>query len=131
MFLYMDQLQKQLDNEEFQEIGSMSAFKVLQHKKSRQQRKGTGYGNPLDALDASSVIIKAMGHESKRDQAADQGMMAMLMMQDIRPLILMEEPMAEYKIGLLMIMYLIQDKQHTEATEFINEERLTRLLKHV
>ncbi|GJX21052.1 hypothetical protein Tco_0223729 [Tanacetum coccineum] len=29
MFLYMDQLQKQLDNEEFQEIGSMSAFKVL------------------------------------------------------------------------------------------------------
>ncbi|GKB50599.1 hypothetical protein Tco_0901352 [Tanacetum coccineum] len=29
-FLYMDQLQKQLDNEEFQEIGSMSAFKVLQ-----------------------------------------------------------------------------------------------------
>ncbi|GJW89177.1 hypothetical protein Tco_0164517 [Tanacetum coccineum] len=30
MFLYMDQLQKQLDNEEFQEIGFMSAFKVLQ-----------------------------------------------------------------------------------------------------
>ncbi|GJS16662.1 hypothetical protein Tco_0411134 [Tanacetum coccineum] len=30
MFLYMDQLQKQLDNEEFQEIGSMSTFKVLQ-----------------------------------------------------------------------------------------------------
>ncbi|GJX18202.1 hypothetical protein Tco_0219034 [Tanacetum coccineum] len=30
MFLYMDQLQKQLDNEEFQDIGSMSAFKVLE-----------------------------------------------------------------------------------------------------
>ncbi|GKA92832.1 retrovirus-related pol polyprotein from transposon TNT 1-94 [Tanacetum coccineum] len=30
MFLYMDQLQKQLDNEEFQENGSMSAFKVLE-----------------------------------------------------------------------------------------------------
>ncbi|GJU16359.1 hypothetical protein Tco_1144325 [Tanacetum coccineum] len=29
-FLYMDQLQKQLDNEEFQENGSMSAFKVLE-----------------------------------------------------------------------------------------------------
>ncbi|GJU24794.1 hypothetical protein Tco_1163415 [Tanacetum coccineum] len=29
MFLYMDQLQKQLDNEEFEENGSMSAFKVL------------------------------------------------------------------------------------------------------
>ncbi|GJS03687.1 hypothetical protein Tco_0320195 [Tanacetum coccineum] len=30
MFLYMDQLQKQLDNKEFQEIRFMSAFKVLQ-----------------------------------------------------------------------------------------------------
>ncbi|GKA87536.1 retrovirus-related pol polyprotein from transposon TNT 1-94 [Tanacetum coccineum] len=30
MFLNMDQLEKQLDKEEFQEIGSMSAFKVLQ-----------------------------------------------------------------------------------------------------
>ncbi|GJT80688.1 hypothetical protein Tco_1055030 [Tanacetum coccineum] len=30
MFLNMDQLEKQLDNEEFQEIGSMSAFKVLE-----------------------------------------------------------------------------------------------------
>ncbi|GJV31432.1 hypothetical protein Tco_1391832 [Tanacetum coccineum] len=30
MFLYMDQLQKQLDNEEFQENGSMYAFKVLE-----------------------------------------------------------------------------------------------------
>ncbi|GJY99347.1 hypothetical protein Tco_0516777 [Tanacetum coccineum] len=29
MFLNMDQLEKQLDNEEFQEIGSMAAFKVL------------------------------------------------------------------------------------------------------
>ncbi|GJS42626.1 hypothetical protein Tco_0567669 [Tanacetum coccineum] len=30
MFLNMDQLEKQLDNEEFQEIGSMTAFKVLE-----------------------------------------------------------------------------------------------------
>ncbi|GJY22577.1 hypothetical protein Tco_0396235 [Tanacetum coccineum] len=29
MFLNMDQLEKQLDNEEFQEIESMAAFKVL------------------------------------------------------------------------------------------------------
>ncbi|GJT30944.1 hypothetical protein Tco_0911219 [Tanacetum coccineum] len=28
MFLNMDQLEKQLDNEEFQEIGSMAAFKL-------------------------------------------------------------------------------------------------------
>ncbi|GKA98690.1 hypothetical protein Tco_0826627 [Tanacetum coccineum] len=30
MFLNMDQLEKQLDNEEFQEIGSMAAFKVIE-----------------------------------------------------------------------------------------------------
>ncbi|GJT90347.1 hypothetical protein Tco_1079192 [Tanacetum coccineum] len=30
MFLYVDQLEKQLDKEEFQEIGSMVAFKVLE-----------------------------------------------------------------------------------------------------
>ncbi|GKB52386.1 hypothetical protein Tco_0903139, partial [Tanacetum coccineum] len=30
MFLYVDQLEKQLEKEEFQEIGSMAAFKVLE-----------------------------------------------------------------------------------------------------
>ncbi|GKF23966.1 hypothetical protein Tco_0076288 [Tanacetum coccineum] len=30
MFLNIDQLQKQLDNNEFQEIGSMASFKVLE-----------------------------------------------------------------------------------------------------
>ncbi|GJV58198.1 hypothetical protein Tco_1459203 [Tanacetum coccineum] len=30
MFLNMDQLEKQLDKEEFQEIGSMATFKVLE-----------------------------------------------------------------------------------------------------
>ncbi|GJZ84172.1 hypothetical protein Tco_0649511 [Tanacetum coccineum] len=30
MFLYVDQLEKQLDKEEFQEIGSMASFKVLE-----------------------------------------------------------------------------------------------------
>ncbi|GJR56571.1 hypothetical protein Tco_1407092 [Tanacetum coccineum] len=32
MFLNMDQVQKQLDNNEFQEIGSMASFKVLGHR---------------------------------------------------------------------------------------------------
>ncbi|GKC12448.1 hypothetical protein Tco_1009230 [Tanacetum coccineum] len=30
MFLYVDQLEKQLDKEEFQDIGSMASFKVLE-----------------------------------------------------------------------------------------------------
>ncbi|GKB76784.1 hypothetical protein Tco_0943679 [Tanacetum coccineum] len=37
MFLNMDQLQKQLDNNEFQEIGYMASFKVTQrHKQFRE-----------------------------------------------------------------------------------------------
>ncbi|GKA14340.1 hypothetical protein Tco_0693986, partial [Tanacetum coccineum] len=58
MFLYMDQLQKQLDNEEFQEIGSMSAFK---------QTTDTS-----NALDSSSVIIESNGTESKEQATSSR-----------------------------------------------------------
>ncbi|GJW60474.1 hypothetical protein Tco_0109809 [Tanacetum coccineum] len=81
MFLNMDQLEKQLDKEEFQEIGSMAAFKVDTSK----------------ALDTSLVDTKSSGTESKEqdtisrsrnDAHADDA--------DIRP-IYDEEPMAEEK----------------------------------
>ncbi|GJR13304.1 hypothetical protein Tco_0795956 [Tanacetum coccineum] len=118
MFLSWDQLQKQLDNKEFQEIGSMSAFKVLQTQfqmfiKSRFylddeyvdmiRNKFLQYtrldipefrdNDPTHGiLDASSVIIEAMGQESKR---------------------------AGYK-------QQIREQQHTAATAFINDGELTR-----
>ncbi|GJY99722.1 hypothetical protein Tco_0517152 [Tanacetum coccineum] len=48
MFLNMDQLQKQLDNNEFQEIGSMASFKVL--KTHGEKQDGQQKQNMLDVL---------------------------------------------------------------------------------
>ncbi|GJR55443.1 hypothetical protein Tco_1405964 [Tanacetum coccineum] len=78
MFLNMDQLQKQLDNNEFQEIGSMASFKVDTSK----------------ALDASLVDTKSSGTESKeQDTISKSGNDVHADDADIRP-IYDEEPMA-------------------------------------
>ncbi|GKB87069.1 hypothetical protein Tco_0959341 [Tanacetum coccineum] len=87
MFLNVDQLQKQLDKDEFQEDGSMAAF-----------------WNKIDtgkALDADLVVTKSSGTDSKmqdesswseNDTDADDA--------DIRP-IYDEEPMAEFKGNII------------------------------
>ncbi|GJV59466.1 hypothetical protein Tco_1465566 [Tanacetum coccineum] len=89
MFLNMDQLEKQLDNEEFQEIGSMAAFKIpefhdtlIQHmesikksidKRTLHKREYDNWVNERQmqiteenidmskALDASDGLIKLNG----------------------------------------------------------------------
>ncbi|GKA34869.1 hypothetical protein Tco_0721298, partial [Tanacetum coccineum] len=104
MFLNLDQLEKKLDNEEFQEIGSMASFKVLETQfqmfiKSRiylddeytiEEKVDTS-----KALDASLVDTESSRIESKEwdtssrsvnDTHADD--------ENIRP-IYDEEPMAE------------------------------------
>ncbi|GJU76936.1 hypothetical protein Tco_1274006 [Tanacetum coccineum] len=104
MFLNMDQLEKQLDKEEFQEIGSMAAFKVDTSK----------------ALDTSLVDTKSSGTESKEqdtisrsrnDAHADDA--------DIRP-IYDEEPMAEVQL-IADHNVFATGQQHTEQPEFNNE----------
>ncbi|GKA28888.1 hypothetical protein Tco_0715133, partial [Tanacetum coccineum] len=68
MFLNMDQLEKQLDNEEFQEIGSMAAFKLIderaQHKREydswvneRQMQTTEEKVDLSKALDANIIPI--------------------------------------------------------------------------
>ncbi|GJT19165.1 hypothetical protein Tco_0877871 [Tanacetum coccineum] len=94
MFLNMDQLQKQLDNNKFQEIGSMASFKVIETQVNERQTQTTeekiDTSNALDALDASSVIIESNGTESqKQDTSSKLGNDA-----DIRP-IYDEEPMTK------------------------------------
>ncbi|GJV87712.1 hypothetical protein Tco_1531650 [Tanacetum coccineum] len=85
MFLNMDQLQKQLDNNEFQEIGSMASFKT--------DADDNGKVDMSKQLDASSVIIKSNGTESqKQDTSSRSGNDA-----DIIPLY-DEEPMAEVQM---------------------------------
>ncbi|GKA97712.1 hypothetical protein Tco_0825606 [Tanacetum coccineum] len=117
MFLNMDQLQKQLDNNEFQEIGSMASFKVssqqfqisineralhkIEHDSRVNERQTQTIMEKVDTskeLDASSVIIKSNGTESQeQDTSSRSGNDAHVDDTDIRP-IYDEEPKAEVQM---------------------------------
>ncbi|GJT71871.1 hypothetical protein Tco_1031157 [Tanacetum coccineum] len=60
MFLNMDQLEKQLDKEEFQEIGSMVAFKTTEEKVDTSK-----------ALDASLVITECSGTNMEKQDTSN------------------------------------------------------------
>ncbi|GJV61051.1 hypothetical protein Tco_1467151 [Tanacetum coccineum] len=99
MFLNMDQLEKQLDKEEFQEIGSMATFKIpefhdtlIQHMESvkksidkralhkredswvneRQMQTTEEKVDTSKALDASLVDTKSSGTESKEHDTSSK-----------------------------------------------------------
>ncbi|GJT62027.1 hypothetical protein Tco_1005560 [Tanacetum coccineum] len=148
--LYMDHY-KAIDNEEFQEIGSMSAFKVLQTQfqmfiksrfylddeyvghdahflqyltqgkkdKSRQQRKRLIRVMYWMHWMLVQLSLKAMGQNQKsRIQAADQGMMHMLMMQKSDPYMMKSQWLEYYDYDDNVSA---TGQQHTEQPEFINE----------
>ncbi|GJX30717.1 ribonuclease H-like domain-containing protein [Tanacetum coccineum] len=76
MFLNLDQLEKQLDNEEFQEIGSMAAFKTTKEKVDTSK-----------ALDTSLVDTKSSRTESgEQDTSSRSGNDAHADDADIRPI---------------------------------------------
>ncbi|GJW66637.1 hypothetical protein Tco_0121061 [Tanacetum coccineum] len=128
MFLNMDQLEKQLDNKEFQEIGSMAAFKIpefcdtlmqhmesvkksiderAQHKREYDSRVNDRHMQTIEekvdtskALDASLVDIES----------------------NIRP-IYDEEPMVEVQTTPEINVFAI-GQHHTEQPEFNNEEKV-------
>nr|GEX57973.1 hypothetical protein [Tanacetum cinerariifolium] len=99
MFLNVEQLEKQLDKEDFQEIASMATFKLKREYDSwvneRQMQTTEEKVDTSKALDASSVDTESSRTESKeqdtssrsRNDAHDDD-------ADIRP-IYDEEPMAE------------------------------------
>ncbi|GJZ59687.1 hypothetical protein Tco_0615503 [Tanacetum coccineum] len=144
MFLNMDQLQKQLDNNEFQEIGSMASFKTLVqfmeyvkksideralHKREhdsrvneRQMQTTMEKVDTSKALDASSVIIKSNGTESQeQDTSSRSGNDAHVDDADIRHRhIYDEEPKAEVQMTTNNNVSA-KGQQHTEQPEFINE----------
>ncbi|GJW65908.1 hypothetical protein Tco_0117792 [Tanacetum coccineum] len=129
MFLNMDQLEKKLDNEEFQEIGSMAAFKVLETQfqmfiKSRiyldDEYTTEEKVDTSKALDASLVDIESSGTESKeQDTSSRSGNDAHADDADIRP-IYDEEPMVEVQTTAKINVFSI-GKQHTKQPEFNNE----------
>ncbi|GJY98169.1 hypothetical protein Tco_0515079 [Tanacetum coccineum] len=122
MFLNVDQLQKQLDKEEFQENGSMAAFRVLETQFQKfikprfsldddddgimtqkyflaytgiEMHTTKGKVDTSNALDASLVDTESSGTESgKQDTSSRSGNDAYANDANIRP-IYDEEPMAE------------------------------------
>nr|GFA19913.1 hypothetical protein [Tanacetum cinerariifolium] len=124
MFLNVEQLEKQLDKEDFQKIGSMTAFNailefndiLIQHlesvkkpidERAQHKRKYDSWVNERHmqtteekvdtskALDASLIDTKCSGTESKeQDTSSRSGNDAHADDADIRP-IYDEEPMAE------------------------------------
>ncbi|GJV72464.1 hypothetical protein Tco_1492459 [Tanacetum coccineum] len=109
MFLNMDQLEKQLDKEEFQEIGSMAAFKTTEEKVDTSK-----------ALDASLVNTESSRTESgKQDTSSSSGNDIDADDADIKP-VYDEEPMAEVQLTA-EINVLATGQQHTEQPGFNNE----------
>ncbi|GKA68898.1 hypothetical protein Tco_0768815 [Tanacetum coccineum] len=147
MFLNMDQLEKQPDNEEFQDIGSMSAFKIpefrdtlIQHMESvkksidkralhktddsrvneRQMLTTEEKVDTSKALDASLVDIKSSRTESvEQDTSSRSGNDAHADDADIKP-IYDEEPMAEVQLFAYHNVFATR-QQHTEQPKFNNE----------
>ncbi|GJX94912.1 hypothetical protein Tco_0349498 [Tanacetum coccineum] len=111
MFLNVDQLEKQLDNEEFQEIGSMAAFKMQTTEEKVDSSK---------ALDASMVDTESSGTESKgQDTSSRSGNDAHANDADIIP-IYDEELMAEVQTTTKINVFAT-GQQHTKQPEFNNE----------
>nr|GEZ56998.1 hypothetical protein [Tanacetum cinerariifolium] len=106
MFLNVEQLEKQLDKEDFQEIGSMAAFNLKREYNSwvneRQMQKTEEKVDTSKALDASSVDTEC----------------------NIRP-IYDEEPMAEVQTTAEIDVFAI-GQQHTKQPEFNNKEEVVQ-----
>ncbi|GJX65031.1 hypothetical protein Tco_0299374 [Tanacetum coccineum] len=126
MFLYVDQLEKQLDKEEFQEIGSMAAFKTTEDKVDSSK-----------ALDVSLVDTKSSGTTLKeQDTRSRSGNDAHADDADIRP-IYDEELMAEVNQNAEQchdtcpLPATLTDNQTTELSNQSLESENIRLKKTV
>ncbi|GKB49714.1 hypothetical protein Tco_0900467 [Tanacetum coccineum] len=104
MSLYVDQLEKKLDKDEFQEDGSMPAF----------------WGK---ALDVDSVVTESSGTESeKHDTSSRSRNDTHAENADIKP-VNDKEPMAEVQMTTEYNV-LDNEQQHAEQSEFKNKERV-------
>ncbi|GKA20754.1 hypothetical protein Tco_0700743 [Tanacetum coccineum] len=114
MFLNVDQLEKQLNKEEFQEIGSMAAFRVL--KTQFQQFINSQFSLDDDDGQMTSKYflkytrIEDTHNRSGNDADADDA--------DIKP-VYDEEPMAKVQLTAECIDFA-NDQQHAEQPVFKN-----------
>nr|GEZ43875.1 hypothetical protein [Tanacetum cinerariifolium] len=137
MFLNVEQLEKQLDKKDFQEIGSMTAFNYTQQailefhdtliqylesvKKSIDERV------QLKREYDSWVNERQMQTTEEKDTSSKSGNDAHDDVVDIRP-IYDEEPMAKVQMTAEINVFAI-GQQHTEQPEFNNEGEVVQNAK--
>ncbi|GJT22617.1 hypothetical protein Tco_0892554 [Tanacetum coccineum] len=136
MFLNMDQLEKQLDNEEFQEIGSLANFKVLKTQfqmfiKSHiylddeyvvMTRNYFLQYTQLEIQEFCDTLIQHMESMQTTEEKIDTSNAldaSLVDTENIRP-IYDEEPMDEVQ-STAKINVFASGQQHTEQPEFNNE----------
>ncbi|GJT12326.1 hypothetical protein Tco_0859368 [Tanacetum coccineum] len=108
LFLNMDQLEKQLDNKEFQEIGSMAAFKKSIDKRALHKREYDNWVNERQ--------MQTTEENADMSNALDASLVDT---ENIRP-IYDEEPMAEVQTTAKINVFAI-GQQHIEQPKFNNE----------
>ncbi|GKD86903.1 hypothetical protein Tco_1358057 [Tanacetum coccineum] len=125
MFLNMDQLEKQIDNEEFQEIGSMVAFKIPEFHDTLIQR-----------IESVKKSIDERAHHNKEydsrvnerhmqttEEKVDTSKALDASLVDTESNIILiydEEPMAEVQTTVEINVFAT-GQQHVEQPEFNNE----------
>nr|GEV36509.1 hypothetical protein [Tanacetum cinerariifolium] len=140
MFLNVEQLEKQLDKEDFQEIGFMAAFNKSIDERAQLKREYDSWVNERQmqrteekvdtskAMDASSVDKESNRTESKEhDTSTRSGNDAHDDDADIRP-IYDEEPMAEVQTTAEIDVFAI-GQQHTEQPKFNNKGEVVQNAK--
>ncbi|GJR77434.1 hypothetical protein Tco_0089799 [Tanacetum coccineum] len=132
MLLNVDQLQKKLDKDEFQEDGSMAAFWAInrQFQQFIDSQFTLDYDSQMtDMYFAAYTGIEYDRRVNKRQMQTQESKIDMgndtdADDADIRP-IYNEEPMAEVQLTAECDIFAI-GKQHTEQPEIINEGRVNQ-----
>ncbi|GKB45977.1 hypothetical protein Tco_0896730 [Tanacetum coccineum] len=124
MLLNVDQLQKQLDKDKFQEDGSMESFLVYDRRvNKRQMQTQKSKIDTSEAVDDDLVVTESNETESEvQDDNSRSGNDTDADDADIRP-IYDEEPMAKVQLTAECNIFAI-GQQHTEQPEIINEGRV-------
>ncbi|GJX27015.1 hypothetical protein Tco_0233311 [Tanacetum coccineum] len=123
MLLNIDQIQKQLDKDKFQEDDPWQPFgiEVKQFRETLLQHMGNVKKSVAERTHL--FVIKSSGTESKvQDESSMSGNDTDTDDADIRP-IYDEEPMAEVQLTAECNIFAI-GQQHTEQLEIINEGRV-------
>ncbi|GKA40255.1 hypothetical protein Tco_0732848 [Tanacetum coccineum] len=121
MFLNMDQLEKQLDKEEFQEIGSTASFKI-------RYRQTEGKIDMGKAVELVWLNNRKIGTRIQKEQDTSKQIMEL---SNIRSPYIDEEPMVEYKQTTEINILLLGTTAYLKQLDSIMKERLTRMLNNV